>query len=271
MVVRFTFLALCAAPFLVGAQGLLDGFFKGKGNTTLAFSGAYEKAETYWIGQGNELPIARKMPVVGLFATHGLREGFDIVMSAPFVDLKPQDASLFLKARVFKREDSTGNFMIALAGGMSTPMSKYETESAFSIGQRATILEPRLIIQYQFAFGFFIQAQTGYTYAFSPTPSGIPASVKMGLAGSKWYGDIWFDFRHAIGGKDYRGEGALRPNSFRELGVSYQRVGGSVYRSFSPKFGLSLGVSQVLSGRNTFKSTVVYAAWVWHPGWFVKG
>jgi len=249
-----SFLVIAA---VCNSQGLIDGFFKGQNHGTVAVSASYQSSTQYWAGD-SLINFNRNQPNAGLFGTYGIIDGLDVVASIPFVNLAPQDASLFAKWRAFQRtSERGGKFTLGIAAGMSVPMSNYNTESSTAIGQRATIVEPRVFLQYHFPNRFFIQAQAGYTYAFDPVPSGIPASIKLGYTHDKWYADVWFDLRDSETGKDYTGTGDRKPNSFRELEVDYQRIGATFYKPFSDKFGLSLGLDHTLSGRNMFKSTGV--------------
>lgn len=239
----------------VYSQGLIDGFFKGKGNGVIALSASYQTASNYWAGT-REIKLARNQPNAGIFVNYGIFEGLDVVANVPFVNLAPQDASLFLKWRIIYLEaEKGGRFTLGLAGGMSTPMMDYNTESSTAIGQQATSFEPRVVAQYHFANRFFIQAQAGYTYSLDPVPSGVPASAKIGYTADEWYAELWFDYRDSETGADYTGVGERRANSFRELEVDYQRIGGSFYKPMNDKYGVSLGLDYTLGGRNTFRQT----------------
>lgn len=71
------------------------------------------------------------------------------------------------------------------------------------------------------------------------------------------YYDLWFDFQNAMGGKDYRGTGALAPTTFRELGFSYRRIGGVIYKQAKDNLGYFLSAYRTLGGRNTFLSNMI--------------
>lgn len=246
------------------SQGLIDGFFKGKGNGAVAVSASFETASKYWAGE-NQIDFERNMPNAGIFGTYGLLDGLDIVASIPFVNLSPQDASLFLKLRALRANiGSNSNLVLGIAGGMSAPMSNYNTESSTAIGQRATVFEGRAFAQFHLNNTFFIQAQSGYAYALDPVPSFVPLSVKLGITRNNWYADVWFDLRDGETGKDYQGVGDRAPESFRELEVDYQRVGATFYKPFSEKFGMSLGGGYTLSGRNVFQSAFINLGAIWN-------
>ena len=258
MILRTAIIALSLITINAYSQGLIDGFFQGKSEGVVALSASYENASKYWAGE-KEIDFERNMPHAGLFASYGILNGLDAVASVPFVNLNPQDASLFLKGRLLplKARKQKHRFTLRVAARFSTPITNYYTESSNAIGQRASVLEGRMFMQYHFRNKVFIQVQGGYGAVAEPVPSYIPASIKLGYTADTWYADLWFDYRDAEDGKDYLGVLGRRPNNFRELEVDYQRVGGSFYKPLSDVLGISLGASYTLSGRNTFQSAIV--------------
>lgn len=246
----FTFLSTISH-----SQGLFDGYFKGKHNLDIAVSGAFQTSTRYLAGK-KEVNLGRQIAIGGVFGAYGITNNFDVVLSVPFVGQTIQDGSLGLKYgfKPITVAKSRLQFIGALA--FSTPLTRYGTEDLNASGQQATILAPKLIIQLTLPSGFFWQVQTGYNIAFQPVPSSIVASTKIGLAKNKWYFDVWYDVQQSQGGLDYLGQSKLT-YSFRELGVNYQRIGGTVYHGFSSKFGAFINGSQVLAGRNSFINTTV--------------
>ncbi len=235
-------------------QGAVDGFMKGPGNTDLALSLSQEFAQQYYAGP-DLIDFSNTINSIGLFAATGITRWMDMVINLPAVNFRPQDGAIFGK---FGTSLNTGKSRISFVGavGFSTPMSNYGTESSRAIGQQATSILSRGIIQHT-GNNYFVQARGGYNYSFEPVPPGYIYSIKTGYFKNKFYGDIWIDFQEAIGGKDYRGQGDLRPNSFRELGVSYTRAGGVFYYQLKPRLGGFFGYAFTLAGRNTFRSTRV--------------
>lgn len=236
-------LSICSTGF---GQGNVDGFFKSKGDLDVALSGTYGRSTTYFAGT-NPIKLERNQLILGAYANYGLSDKWNVVVSVPLINFDLQDAALFTKYKLFQKRKGKGEWTIAPAFGVTFPLSNYETQSGQAIGQRATTFQPKLIFQFKADKNWFVQAQSGYNYSLNPVPSSIPASIKVGYIYNKWYFDAWFDYQYGIGGIDYQGGVA---GTFRELGVSYNRVGGVVYRSMGDRWGLFLNGSYVVSGRN---------------------
>lgn len=249
-----TFLAVILFRILGFSQGNVDGFFKGKNVCDVALSGAYQHSDKYVRGESTVINYTRDLTVFNLFAEYGITDKFDAFVNIPFINGSFQDMSIFAKYKVA----SIKNLDIIPAAGVSFPLSNYTTQSGQAIGQRATIIQPKLVLQWKYK-GYFIQAQGGYNYALDPVPSSVPASVKVGWGGAKIYTDLWFDYQYGIGGEDYFSNSV----DFRELGVSYQKVGGVFFYSFTPKIGAFVNYSYIFAGRNTglaytFGAGIVY-------------
>ena len=164
-----------------------------------------------------------------------------------------QDIRFLLKSKIKEYTLDSGTLTLGVATGVSTPFSNYKSGGLFAIGQRATIIESRAISQLNFNNGWFTALQTGYSYKFANTPNSIPVIFKAGLATSKYYFDVFYDYQHSLGGIDYLGTPS--PQNFEELGVDFHKVGGSIYYSFFKEFGAIVNASYILGGRNTFQGT----------------
>ncbi len=227
------------------SQGNIDGFFKSKGQLDLAFSASFSASKRYLLIQESETKISRSQAIVSTFGIYGLTDNWSVIVSLPLINLELQDASVFTKYKLAHCTSKNGELTLVPAVGISFPMSKYDTETPQAIGQRATVVQPKLLLQYKHLKNWFIQAQGGYNYAIDPVPSAFVASTKVGYIYEKWYFDIWADYQYGIGGEDY--EGAL---SFRELGVSYAKLGGVIYRNIGDSSGVFFNGSYIFSGRN---------------------
>jgi hypothetical protein len=226
------------------SQGNIDGFFKSKGQLDLAFSASFSASKHYLMRQ-DKIEIPRSQAIVSTFGIYGLTDNWSVIVSLPLINLELQDASVFTKYKLAHCTSKNGELTLAPAVGISFPMSKYDPETPQAIGQRATVVQPKLLLQYKHLKNWFIQAQGGYNYAIDPVPSAFVASTKVGYIYEKWYFDIWADYQYGIGGEDY--EGAL---SFRELGVSYAKLGGVIYRNIGDSSGVFFNGSYIFSGRN---------------------
>jgi len=242
------------------SQGPVDGFFKGKGNLDVALSGSYQHSEKFYMGF-NTISYPRTLTSVSLFAEYGVTNNLDVIANIPFINGQFQDVSFFVKYGLpFDFCDSESPFHIIPTVGISFPITNYETQAGQAIGQRATQIQPKLILQYQLKHGFFIQAQSGYNYTLDPVPSSIPVSAKLGFSKNKIYTDIWFDYQKGLGDIEWIG-GASQ--NFRTLYVTYSKIGGVVYYSIRPKIGIFLNGSYILSGINLGKSFTIGAGFVY--------
>ena len=242
------------------SQAPVDGYNKGKGNATIVGSFSNENFKKYYSAKGLT-PAFRTTRAYSLFGIVGITDRFDAQVNIPYVTSKPessfQDISVFLKYTLLKK----GKTKLLGSFGQSSPLANYKTSGGSALGQKASSLDARLIIQQDLGNGFFAMLQSGYTKRSFPTPSSVPASFKLGYGSSKIYTDIWFDFQHAFGGSDYL-DGTGRP--FTTLGVSYSKIGGQVYKPFTKHIGLSLGGSYVIDGRNIGKAMVLSGALIYN-------
>jgi hypothetical protein len=230
-------------------QGFLDGFMKGKEHTDISLSYSYENYNTYWGAE--DISITRDIQSVSIYAAHGITDWADIVLAAPYVNNTGlaglQDGTAMLRFKFL--EFQTTEVKLSLLGGVgySLPLSDYETESAFAIGQQAEAIPARLIFSAMHNNGWFVQLQSGYTWRTDPTPPSFPVIAKLGFASASQYFDVWFHKQQAEGGFDYR-DGFNQP--FRSFGVSFSKVGATYYRPLKPWIGGFFQAAYTLDGRN---------------------
>ncbi|MFK7785194.1 MAG: hypothetical protein AB8B56_08760 [Crocinitomicaceae bacterium] len=253
-------LALTTCTFSF-SQGLIDGYFKGKGNIDIALSGFTQTAKSYFAGEtevvlGGPLgstifPESEKtFNSLGLFAEYGITDKWDVIINAPFINQVFQDGSIATKYEAVKTKVGGRDFSVIPALQVSFPLSDYETENLNSVGQKATLISPKVVVQHNLPGGLFIQAQTGYNYALDPVASSVGASVKLGGSFGKFYVDAWYNFQHGFGDKDFLTPPAV---SFREYTVSFQQFGGVVYYGITDMFGIFANASFIFDGRNAYK------------------
>ena len=234
------------------SQGRVDGFLKVKGNLDAAFSFSREENTSYFAGR-EKINFSRRTKSYNSFLAYGITNNFDVNLSLPYVDVNGvekdfQDYSIFLKYKIHSFSIQKINIDVILAGGFSNNFSEYQVNGGNAIGQQAKAFDFRPVFQLNLGGGFFTTLQGGYTYRLDPVPSSIPFTIKVGLAKAKYYLDVWYDFQHGIDGFDYRGTPA--PPSFRELGVSYNKVGGTFYVPLLKRLGAFVGAGYTISGRN---------------------
>lgn len=239
------------------AQGRVDGFYKGKGNIELAIGGGVEFASKYFAGT-DKIGLSRTILNSSLTVSTGLVNRLDFYLNIPYVSIGDersiQDGSLYLKYLITKKELSEGELSFSVAGGLSTYLAEYQVEGASAIGQQATVIDIRPLFHYQNG-SWFTTMQFAYNYKFDPVPNATNGSVKVGKATANYYFDFWYENQYSFGGFDYKG--IPTPPSFRELGVSFHKIGGTIYKPFGERLGGYFGTGYVLSGRNIGQGPIV--------------
>lgn len=230
------------------SQGRVDGFYKGKGNLDFAVGGGCERNPSYYAGT-DKIVLTRDIVIGSAFVAYGITSKLDVNLSLPYIDVNGrekglQDLSVSLKHKLLEDKGWT----ISLAGGFSSNLTDYQIGGGSALGQQAKIIDGRVVIHYLLEKGFFTTLQGGYSYKIEPVPHSIPFAIKVGVAKPKYYIDAWYEFQYGIGGFDYRGDPP--PPSFRELGVSYHKIGATIYKPIKDFLGIYGGGSYVLSGRN---------------------
>ena len=254
---KFLCVLLLSVPVLLHGQGMVDGFTRGKGNTDLALTLSAELSKKYYAGT-DKVSLGRNKTIGSIFAARGITDWMDISANIPYIKLNDetdfQDGALYIKVKPWSRKISENTWSFLASAGLRAPLSNYQTEGGSAIGQQDTTIDVRGLAQLHLSSGVFIAIQSGYTFKSSPVPSTFPAAIKVGKTADGYYVDGWVDFQYTDKGKDYRGEGDKKSNSFRELGVSYLKIGGVYYKTINETFGWTLGGDYVLLGRNTDKS-----------------
>ncbi len=256
-------LFLLLIPFFLKGQGMLDGYLQKKGTADLAFSVTYQKASAYSLAKGNEIGASNQQLIGSFFASYGIFEGGEILVNIPFINkLDPdngagkfQDGRILFAYELFNADaGSLGRINLILGPGANYPLSDYETESASAIGQQAKGFLGRGVLQLDTRYPFFVNLRGGYDHMLGPVPSAYLYSATAGLTLDNFYMDLYYEAQHAIGGKNYRGTGNLEPDSFRELGVTYQKTGLTLYKPLGKGWGISLASSYILNGKNAWKN-----------------
>lgn len=273
-------LVLAALPFLAAAQSPLSGFMNGKGNGAVALSYSYEKYKDVFLVPNDApgVPVFNEVSVnsTSLYASYGITDRFDAVLSVPYIQTKGeatdavlnelgfensrsgvQDLSVFIKYNPYNV--AVGNAMLhfMLGAGVKTPIGDYNVDeglqSILAIGNRATSFNGLAIAQVKFEDGLFLTTQAGYSFRDGEVPNALIGEIKAGYAGKNIYVDTYFASQISDGGVNILGEGFQ--GFFPATDVRYNRIGVNVYVPIVSGFGVSAGVSQYLSGRNVGKAT----------------
>lgn len=249
--------------FQLMSQPIVDGFNKGKGNLDIVGSYTYDSFSKYYASPGL-IGLGRKTNVVSAFSAIGITDKWTLQSSLPFIssgnESGIQDLAIVSKIEFYKKTIGKGSLTFLVSNGFLTPLTDYQTESLFALGQQATAFDNRLVSQYFLNNGLFFMIQSGYTFRLNPVPSSIPIALKIGLAKEKNYFDLWVDYQKGGEGFSYR-DGFN--SKFREFSVSYIKIGATYYRAINKNFGLALNLSNTLSGENVGKSTTGSVAFIY--------
>ncbi len=257
------------------AQGLLDGFMRGKGNLVTALSYSNESYDSYFVGDTktkNPNLGTIKTNSLGVFVAGGVTDYLDVILSAPYISTKAtqgffsnqkdfQDVSFFVKAKFLELNfENNSDLSLMAAGGIIAPLSDYIADSPVSIGNQSTQVDGRMIVQYRFPKGIFVAAQTGYIKRGNvDIDRGLEVSVpdawdyilRLGGSFKRLYADAWLQHQNSRNGTNI-GPGVPFPSN----DIDFTRIGFTLYHPI-PKFenfGVAFGGGFTLSGTNIGKS-----------------
>ena len=274
-------LAAATLPALTGrAQGPIDGYLKGAGEADIALGVSATGADVFVGGGGEEFrDFPFRATLLSGFVAYGISDELDFVASVPFVITETtsglQDGAAFVKGRLLRvplgRSGADGGSDESLdvlgAIGASLPLSDYDIVAAGAIGQRAKVIQPRLVAQYNRP-GFFASAVLGYNYRFDELdelrlaeiqrtrPAYFPEQPKdyvttllrAGVPTSRLYVDAWVEIQQTLGGRDFVPEVV---ELVQPYDVDYTQVGGTVYYSEGPRLGFALSGAGFVRARNS--------------------
>lgn len=284
----FLFVALLVAGTTTShAQGLVGGFMAGKGHGSVVVSATAEHYKTAFLApvKAEGIPVFQEVQVnsLNLYGTYGLTDKIDAVLSLPYIQSKGratgvtindlsaqrpmegftnsrqgfQDVTALLKFKSYSRE--IGSSILDLLGvvSVSTPVSNYQTNTGYgyiiAIGNRATKYSALGVAHLKTSSGVFATGQVGYSLRTGQVPNALIGEAKIGYAGPKNYIEGYASFQESNGGTDIAGQDFI--GFFPSTRVNYIRVGASAYRPITNGFGLTLGASTYVAGRNIGKST----------------
>lgn len=264
------------------AQGPIDGYLKGEAELDVALGFSATGADVFVGGEGEEFgEFPFRGQLLSAFVAYGVTDGVDVVASVPYVITEStsglQDGAFFVKGRLLRvplgktaaKDPGGGAEQLDILGaiGVSVPLSDYEIVAAGAIGQRAKVVQPRLVAQYNRP-GFFASTVLGYNYRFDELdearlaeiqqtrPAYLPeqpkdyvtALLRAGVPTSRLYVDGWVEVQRTLGGRDFVPdvEELVQPYD-----VDYTQVGGTVYYSEGPVFGFALSGATFLRARNS--------------------
>lgn len=229
-------------------QGPISGFMAGRGHTDFALNYSFESYNFYFFGE-EKRDRRNETKSVNLFIEHGFSDTFGLVVTLPYIWIDDinrglQDGSLFVKYRNQKKRYAHGSLSFITALGISFPISSYPKDTENPIGERATLFQGRFLGQFNFDSGLFIHAQSGLNFRLFPdAQTSIPILLRMGFGGKNIFAEAWMEFFNTL-------NAGVDTQVFGGSGSTWTKIGGTLYYSLKPNFGLFLSGSQFLSGKN---------------------
>lgn len=113
----------------------------------------------------NPVPSGRKTRALSLFGIYAVSDWLNVQANIPYLNVNNgaesdfQGASIYLKIRILKKDNSRGNFQLMAATGYSDPLTNYQTRGGNAIGQMAIAGDFRLVAQQNFNNNFFASVQ----------------------------------------------------------------------------------------------------------------
>ena len=280
--------ALSLASVAGSAQGPVDGYMKPKGDLDVALGLSLTGATNFIGGDGAMVRQEFRGRLLGLYAAYGVTDDLDVVASAPYVITATtnglQDGGVYAKYRVWSKpvgaEDKrVGTLDVIAAAGVQVPLSDYEVVANGAIGQRARLVQPRLVTQWN-GKGYFVSAIAGYNYRFDGLDTQELARIqetrpgyrpeqpadqlvglfRAGIPGRRFYVDAWLELQRTLGGEDFTQGVEELVQAYR---VDYNQVGGTLYYSESEHWGFAAGAARVIGGRNTSEFWRLTGTVVW--------
>ena len=283
------FAAVLSSAAVGLAQSPVSGFMSAKGKGAIAISYSSEKYnEVYLVpSKVDAVPVFNDVvnTAINLYATYGITDKLEAVLSLPYIQSKGngqdaflaangfenkrsgvQDVSAFVKYKVFSNRMTESTLDLLLSAGVQTPVGSYNADeglqSIIAIGNKSTKGTGLAIAQIKLDKGLFLTGQVGYRVATNQVPNAVISEIKAGYAASKIYLDVWAAFQNSSKGTDI-----LQPGFngfFPATQVNYSRVGGNIYAPIYKGFGANLGFNAYVSGRNLGKSTGYSASLVYN-------
>ncbi|MBD2714911.1 hypothetical protein KBK19_07685 [Microvirga sp. STR05] len=263
------------------AQSLVSGFLPGKGHGSFVVSGTAERYQSVYLAPEkiDRVPIFDRVEVtsLNLYGSYGLTDRLEAVVSLPYIQSRGfadeqvlrdqnyvnkraglQDITLLLKAKIFSKEIGTNVLDVLGVVSGSTPISDYKSNTGLgyiiAIGNGSSKLSGQGVVHLKTLSGVFLTGQAGYSLRDNSAPNAFVAETKIGYAGPRLYVDALASFQKS----DKSGTDILQPGFtgfFPATRVDYVRLGVSAFRPLAKGFGLTVGATTYVAGRNLGKST----------------
>ncbi len=283
----FTAFSCLFFTYQASAQGLVDGFMKGRHKASLAMTYSQDSYDTYYINKTevrnpNLGTVSTK--ALNLYGTYGLDYDLDLIVNASYIQTEAsagywqkqeglQDISAALRWEAYDYKFGGLHVSWLFALGYSMPLQNYVIDSPIAIGRGSRNIDGRTMLHFK-AGAFFLTAQYGYIRRgkvtldrivnfYDPSqlnPNGgstvnVPdvtdAIIRGGASTRYFYIDGWVQRQTPYNAGTNIAPGIPYPTN----AVGFTRAGMNFYLPVIKKFGLTAGYSTTLDGQNIGKAT----------------
>jgi len=275
----------------VEAQTPSDALMMEKNELCLAVIYQQDTWDEYWEGT-----LLRKNANIGILTrntylpmmAYGVTDKLNVFVSLPYVSTEAsagqmvgvlgiQDFGIHAKYQILTIDKLSHAFKIFVAGGYSLPASSYLSDyMPFSLGLGTNEFSLRGVLYYEYQSTIYLRASYAYLHrttteaerdyyyadgSYYTTTMDVPSAsnAEIALGGWLFKKDIQLEIsliqQNSFSGDDIRVQNAPQPTNKMDLTMVNARL--RYYLPFAKNFSILGGYSEVLSGRNVGKSTIM--------------
>jgi len=254
----FTLIFVLGLSTTALAQGD-SGFLRGKGKLDVAVTAFSDRYDEFWFGSNRVTnpPFGEvRRDSLNLYVAYGLTNTMDITASAAYVRSETeavfegerdfQDFVAQLKWLLHTWKGNHGKLNFLLAPGVKVPLTDYENDAVPAIGDEQVDFRLRGIVQCHFNNGAYVALESGYDVRNGLPGDEVPVHLTGGfcvgqaLTISGYYSNI-----DSLDGYD------IMEGPFYGVEEDIEKVGICAYCRILEGFGVTAGLGNTLSGRNT--------------------
>ncbi len=284
-----TLLLMSSINFVAWAQTDVDAITMGKNSFCTGFVYTNSSWTNYWEGTNKrDNPNLGKVSTqsVSYMGNYGITKKLNVIVSLPYVKTRAsagymrgldgvQDANLWAKYQLIKKNIGHGTFLLFTVGGLTIPTNKYVTDYLpLSIGLGSTNASLRIIADYQINNWFATTSLTHvlrsnikldrnsyYTTTLHNTnevamPNATQVNVRAGYRSPRLIAEAVFNNWTTLGGFDITKNNMPFPSN--RMNATTAGVNFKYNLTKVEKVSVTGGTNYVLAGRNVGQSTTFY-------------
>jgi hypothetical protein len=286
-----TIFVVLASLSKIEAQTPSDALMMDKNELCIALIYQNDTWDEYWEGtllrDNRNIGVLTRKTVLPM-AAYGISNKFNIIVGLPYVTTEAsggqlvgasglQDFGIFAKYMPYELKKQSGSLATFVTGGFSLPVSSYLSDyMPFSLGLSTQEFSLRGILKYEHISGIYLrgsyaylhrtttEAERDYYYAngsYYTTTMDVPSASNTDLTLGGWLFnkslqlEAGYMTQTSFSGDDIRIQNAGQPTNKMDMASINGRL--RYFPSIIKGLSIMLGYSDVISGRNVGKSTVV--------------